>query len=292
MIFDTHVHYDDEQFDSDREELLSALTAAGIGAAVDVGSTPESLDKLMEIARTHDHIYAAVGIHPDEVGSITDEVWDKIREYLTDSKVVAVGEIGLDYYWDKEAHEMQESWFRRQIALAKEFDKPIIVHSRSAAEDTMRVIKECYGAGARKDHGGECRDMNPAAGARNDHSRDPRDNDPAADAGRLPGIIHCYSYSAEMAREYVKMGFMIGVGGVVTYKNGRKLKETVQAIPLESIVLETDCPYLSPVPNRGKRNSSLNLPYVVSEIASLKGVTEAEVEATTWENACRVFGLG
>ena len=110
MIFDTHVHYDDEQFDSDREELLSALTAAGIGAAVDVGSTPESLDKLMEIARTHDHIYAAVGIHPDEVGSITDEVWDKIREYLTDSKVVAVGEIGLDYYWDKEAHEMQESW--------------------------------------------------------------------------------------------------------------------------------------------------------------------------------------
>ena len=257
MIFDTHAHYDDEQFDCDREDLLGSLRASGIGAVVDVGSTPESLDKLMAIARTHDAVYAAVGIHPDEVGAITGEVWNKIRDYLTDPKVVAVGEIGLDYYWDKEAHELQETWFRRQIDLAEEFDKPIIVHSRSAAEDTMRVIKECYGGGCEG----------------------------------LPGIIHCYSYSAEMAREYVKMGFMIGVGGVVTYKNGRKLKETVQAIPLESIVLETDCPYLNPSPNRGKRNSSLNLPYVVSAIAELKGVTEAEVEAVTWENARRVFKL-
>ena len=265
MIFDTHAHYDDEQFDSDREDLLKALTASGIGAVVDVGSTPESLDKLMAIAGTHDAVYAAVGIHPDEVGAITDEVWNKIRDYLTYPKVVAVGEIGLDYYWDKEAHELQETWFRRQIDLAGEFDKPIIVHSRAAAEDTMRVIKDCY-----ERTGG---------------------SGPAADSEGLPGIIHCYSYSAEMAREYVKMGFMIGVGGVVTYKNGRKLKETVQAIPLESIVLETDCPYLSPSPNRGKRNSSLNLPYVVSAIAVLKGVTEAEVEDVTWENARRVFRL-
>ena len=259
MIFDTHVHYDDEQFDPDRESLLRDLFASGrIGAAVDVGSTPDSLRKVMAIARSHEKIYAAAGIHPDEVGALTDQVWREIIEDLDDPKTVAVGEIGLDYYWDKESHDRQEYWFRRQIELALEADKPIIVHSRAAAEDTMRVIADYY--------------------------RTP-------DRGSCPGIIHCYAYSVEMARDYTAMGFMLGVGGVVTYKNGRKLKEVVGAIPLEHLVLETDCPYLSPEPNRGKRNSSLNLPYVVKAIADLKSVTEEEVENATWENACRVFHL-
>ena len=292
MIFDTHAHYDDEQFDNDREALLASLfrldeSAAGagttgpaeavgrigaglteaagrIGAVVDVASTPESLSRVMTLAETYDKIYAAIGIHPDEVGSITDDVWQEIRDDLAKPKTVAVGEIGLDYYWDKESHDLQEYWFRKQIELAHEFDKPINVHSRAAAEDTMRIIKDLYGEGVR--------------GRRPDQ--------PAC-----PGIIHCYAYSVEMARDYVKMGFMLGIGGVVTYKNGRKLKEVVEAIPLEHLVLETDCPYLSPEPHRGKRNSSLNLPYVVQTIAELKGVTAEEVEKVTWENACRVYAL-
>ena len=298
MIFDTHAHYDDEQFDNDREALLAslfahkecgggsaAMDAGRIGAVVDVGSTPESLAKVMAIARLHDSVYAAVGIHPDEVGAITDEVVREIKEDLTDPKTIAVGEIGLDYYWNKEEHDIQEHWFRRQIELAFEYDKPIIVHSRAAAEDTMRVIKDYYGPAAGRT---ACA---AAASAAQETVGDQETIDTVAKQSSRPGIIHCYAYSVEMAREYVAMGFMLGIGGVVTYKNGRKLKEVVQAIPLEYLVLETDCPYLSPEPNRGRRNSSLNLPYVVKAIAELKGVTEQEVEEVTWQNACKVFRL-
>lgn len=257
MIFDTHAHYDDEQFDEDREKLLSMLTEQGIVGVVDVGSTVLSLEKALELAHAHDFIYAALGLHPDEIGNLTEDVLHYIEKNLSDPKVVAVGEIGLDYYWHKEAREIQERKFRAQIQLALDHEKPIIVHSREAAEDTLRIIRDYYAGGKMAN----------------------------------PGIIHCFSYSAEMAELYVKMGFYLGIGGVVTYKNARKLKEVVERIPLEHLVLETDCPYLTPTPNRGKRNSSLNLPYVVSEIASLKGMAPEEVEGVTEANARTVFNL-
>ena len=166
---------------------------------------------------------------------------------------MAVGEIGLDYYWDKEGHDLQKKWFIRQLELAGEKGMPVIIHSREAAADTMEIMQR--------------------------HARG------------IKGVIHCYSYSPEMAREYVKMGYYIGVGGVVTFKNGRKLKETVKEIPLESIVLETDCPYLAPEPFRGKKNSSLYLPYVAKEIAAIKEITYEEVIQQTEINARKLYNL-
>ena len=257
MIFDTHAHYDDEQFDNDREALLASFASAGISGCVNVGSTRESLARCMELAHRYPFVWAAAGLHPDEIGDLTGEVIDEIRADLLDEKCVAVGEIGLDYYWDKESHEQQIAAFRRQIEIALDAEKPVLIHSRSAAEDTMRVVKEYYGKGG----------------------------------SRVPGVLHCYSYSPEMAREYVAMGFFLGIGGVVTFKNARKLKETVAETPLDHLVLETDCPYLAPEPFRGKRNSSLYLPYVVRAVAELKGVSEAEAERVTEENARRLFGI-
>ena len=177
-----------------------------------------------------------------------------LREMCTMEKTVAVGEIGLDYYWDKESHELQKEWFKKQMELAKEVDLPVIVHSREAAQDTFDLIKSEH-------------------------------------AGTTGGVIHCFSGSKEMAKEYIKMGYYIGVGGVVTFKNARVLKEVVESIPLERILTETDCPYLAPVPNRGKRNSSLNLPYVVDMIAELKGITTEEVMEKTWENAKALYRM-
>lgn len=257
MIIDTHVHYDDEQFDTDRETLLASLRAHHIGYVIDVGSTPESLPKVMSLVHQYDFTYGAVGIHPDEVGSITPELWKEIEEDLSDPKIAAVGEIGLDYYWNKESRGIQTAWFKKQIELAQKHNKPILIHSRNAAEDTLRVIEACYGTG-----------INPH-----------------------PGIVHCYSYSPEMAEIYVKMGFMLGIGGVVTYRNSKKLRETVAQTDLSHLVLETDCPYLAPEQMRGTRNSSLNLPYVISEIAKLKNCSEDEVINTTEDNAKQLFGL-
>ena len=198
-------------------------------------------------------MYAAVGVHPDEVGALNEETFARMKELFAKPKVVAVGEIGLDCYWDNEAHDLQKKWFIRQLELARELDLPVLIHSREAAADTMEIMKQ-YGQG-------------------------------------LNGVIHCYSYSKEMAREYVDMGYYIGVGGVVTFKNARKLKETVEEIPLSSILLETDCPYLAPEPNRGKRNSSLNLIYVAEKIAEIKGVTCEEVIAQTEANARKMYRL-
>ena len=253
MIFETHAHYDDEQFDPDRDELLHSMAAGGIGTIVNVSASFDSCRKAVDLVQNYSFMYAAVGVHPDEVGELDEQKLDEMRKLCADPKVVAVGEIGLDYYWDKESRELQRHWFVRQLELARELELPVLIHSREAAADTMEVMKQ-YAEG-------------------------------------LKGVIHCYSYSAEMAKEYVKMGFYIGVGGVVTFKNGRKLKETVETIPLTSIVLETDCPYMAPVPYRGKRNSSLYLPYVAEEIASLKQVSYEEVVDQTEKNAKDLFRL-
>ena len=253
MIIDTHAHYDDEQFDADREELLGSMEEGGIGLIVNVGSTVASWDKIVELTEKYPFVYGAVGVHPDEVGELDEEKFLRMADLLDRDKIVAVGEIGLDYYWDKEKHDLQKEWFVRQLDLAREKEMPVIIHSREAAADTFDNMKQ------------------HAAG--------------------MKAVIHCYSYSPEMAREYVKMGYYIGVGGVVTFKNAKKLKQVVQEIPLESIVLETDCPYLAPVPYRGKRNCSLYLPYVAEQIAELKGTTVEEVIQQTEKNSRELYGL-
>lgn len=253
MIFDTHTHYDAEQFDNDRVELLSSMREHNVGFILNVGATLDGCKSSVEFARKYPFMYAAVGVHPDEVGALNDETFAWMEELLLDEKAVAVGEIGLDYYWDNEPREVQKEWFIRQLALARKHDLPVCIHSRDAAEDTLNVMRE-YAKG-------------------------------------LQGVIHCFSYSPEIAKEYVKNGFYIGVGGVVTFKNGKKMKEVVKATPIERILLETDCPYLAPEPYRGKRNSSIYLDRVAQEIGQLKGMTANEVIEMTEQNAKTLFGI-
>lgn len=253
MIFDSHAHYDSSKFDEDRDELLSSMPEMGVGTIVNVGADWDSVTEVVELAQKYPHVYAAVGLHPDEVGDLNEERFAFLKSQCQKEKVVAVGEIGLDYYWDTESHEVQKKWFVKQLELAREFDLPVIIHSREAAEDTLEIMKE-YAVG-------------------------------------LHGVIHCFSYSKELAKEYVKMGFHIGIGGVVTFSNGKKLKEIAKEIPLDRILLETDCPYLAPTPHRGKRNSSLYIPLIAEEIANLRGISYDEVVAQTEQNAKMLFGI-
>ena len=253
MIFDTHAHYDDGQFDEDREDVLLAMQAGGVGTIVDASATVNSWERVLELTQKYPFVYGMIGVHPDEVGDLNEDNFARMEQLLQKEKIVAVGEIGLDYYWDKESRDLQEAWFVSQLELARKWNLPVNIHSREAAADTMQIMKE--------------------------HARG------------IPAIIHCYSYSKEMAEEYVRMGYLIGVGGVVTFKNAKRLKEIVKEIPLSHIVLETDCPYLAPEPNRGKRNSSLNLPYVAQAIAELKGITAEEVIRVTEENAKRFYRM-
>lgn len=256
MIYETHAHYDDERFANDRGELLTQLPALGIEKVINVAATAASIDETITLAQTYPHVYAAVGVHPSELADMSECVLAHMRELAAWEKTVAIGEIGLDYYWEKDAaaQEQQRYWFRRQFELAREVSLPVIIHSRDAAEDTYALMRELH-------------------------------------AQEIPGVIHCYSYSPELAREFVKMGYYIGVGGVVTFKNAKKLVQTVAETPLERILLETDSPYLTPEPHRGARNDSRELVYVRDKIAQIKGMTPEEIEAATWENACRLFGM-
>ena len=248
MIFDTHAHYDDEKFDEDRDELLKSLADAGVGTVVDAASTIDSCHQIIELIAKYPFLYGTLGIHPSECKDMTEDDLDWIRQQLKNPKIVAIGEIGLDYYWPEPDHDIQKKWFEKQLELAKETDMPVVIHSRDAAEDTLNMIKIAQ--------------------------LPPKTMD-----------IHCFSYSKEMAREYLNMGYYLGVGGVVTFKNAKKLKEVVEYAPIENILLETDCPYLAPEPNRGKRNSSLNLEYVVDKIAELKNMDREDVISITEKNA-------
>ena len=255
MIIDTHAHYDDAAFDGDREALIESLPENGIGIAVDIGASPESSRKALALSGRYDHIYAAIGVHPDDVDKLDeDELSWLEKTAAAEKKVVAIGEIGMDYYWDNSPHDVQKYWFRRQLELARRVGLPVVIHSRDAAKDTFDVLKEAH-------------------------------------AEELGGVIHCYSGSAEMAKEYVKLGWYLGIGGVVTFKNARVIKEVTAQTDLSHIVLETDCPYLAPVPYRGKRNSSLYLPYVVQAISEIKGVSPEEVIRVTEENARRMYRI-
>lgn len=253
-IFDTHCHYDDEMFDKDRQEMLLSLEEKGVGRIVNVGAGMETSRRALQLAEEYGFIYAALGVHPSETAELTEADMDWLHTHAAYEKVVAVGEIGLDYHWEEPEPAVQRRWFRRQIELAKEVKLPIIIHSRDAAAETRDIIIK----------------------------------EKAYDCG---GVIHCYSYSAEMAKEYVDMGFYIGIGGVVTFKNAKKCVRTVEEIPLDKIVLETDCPYMAPEPNRGKRNDSSQLIHVAGKIAELKGVSAEEVIRVTAENAEKMYRL-
>ncbi len=254
-IFDTHAHYDAEAFDGERDAVLSGLADAGVGEVVNIGAEFADLPKTLELMEKYPFVYGALGVHPDSVGDMTEEKLSWIKaQILQQPKVLAVGEIGLDYYWDTSPHEVQKHWFCRQMDLARECKKPIVIHSREAAKDTFDVLK-------------------------------------AEKAYEIGGIMHCFSYSQELARETLDMGFYLGIGGVLTFLNAKKLREVVEYAPMDRLVLETDCPYLAPVPFRGKRNDSSKLVYVVEKMAEIKGISQEEVIRITAENARRVYRM-
>lgn len=255
MIFESHAHYDDEVFDKDRDQLLSSFRENGIEYVINVGSSIENCRRTLALTERYPFIYGAMGVHPSETEELNEENFAWLKEQCAAPKVVAVGEIGLDYHWPEPEAAVQKLWFERQLVMAEEVGLPVIIHSRDAAKDTLDILR-------------------------------------AHREGKIGGVIHCFSYTKEIAREYLEMGYYFGIGGVITFKNARKLKEAVQYIPTDRILLETDSPYLAPEPNRGQRNSSLNLPYVVREIAAIKGIGCEEVEQITGDNAKRLFGIG
>lgn len=254
LIFDSHAHYDDEAFNADRDELLSSMHDNGVGYIVDVSANADDMPKILELTQKYDFMYGSAGIHPSEVPELNDDNLSMVEEMLRQDKIVAVGEIGLDYHYPDTDKPLQKEWFAAQIALARTEKYPIIVHSRDAAKDTLDMIKA----------------------------------EKAADVG---GVIHCFSYEKEMAREYLDRGFYIGIGGVLTFKNARKLKEAVDYMPMELMLLETDCPYLAPVPFRGQRNDSTMLKYVVDAVAEIKQIDKEEIISVTTANAAAMYRL-
>ncbi|HAN10304.1 MAG TPA: hydrolase TatD [Clostridiales bacterium] len=253
-MFDTHAHYDDDRYDDDRDELLGNLKSSGVGLVVNCGADIKSSIGSIKLAEKYDFIYASVGVHPHDVEGLNNEDVQVLKKLAYNKRVVAIGEIGLDYYYDHSERELQKIWFDKQMKLAKELNLPVIIHSRDASEETFEIIKQ---------------NIYPD----------------------LRGVIHAYSQSLEMAYEYIKMGFYIGIGGVITFKNAKKLVEVVNNISIDNIILETDCPYMTPEPNRGKRNDSTNLKYVVSKISDIKGIREEDVIRITTENGKKLFGV-
>lgn len=254
MIFETHAHYEDDAFDIDREELLKELPRQGIGYVVDICSEISTVDKVLALAEKYPYFYTAVGIHPSSTGELGEESFAWLRDKAKHPKNVAIGEIGLDYYWDTPERVIQKKWFERQMELSRELNLPMVIHSRDAANDTYQMMKE-------------------------------------AKADTIGAIIHCFGYGVEQARQYLNMGFYLGIGGVLTFTNAKKLKEVVEFAPLEQLVLETDSPYLAPVPYRGKRNNSLYLTHVAQEIARLKKVDYDIVLKVTTENAKKFYRI-
>ena len=253
MLFDTHAHMDDRAFDADREALLASLPEQGIGLLMNPGCSLESSRAACALARRYSYLYAAVGSHPDAADEVNEAVLDEYRALCRDNpKVKAIGEIGLDYHYEDVPRQRQLEAFRAQMALARELDLPVIVHEREAHEDGMAVV---------------------------------------ADFPQVTGVFHCYSGSAEMAKQLVKRGWYIGFTGVLTFKNARKALEVAREIPLERIVLETDCPYMSPEPFRGKRNDPSRLYRMAEALAQLRGLRVEEIHAVTMENGKRLYRI-
>jgi TatD DNase family protein len=254
MLFDTHVHLNAEQFNEDLEEVISRAKEAGVGKMVVVGFDRPTIERAMELVEHYDFLYASVGWHPVDAIDMTNEDLAWIEELSSHPKVVALGEMGLDYHWDKSPKDVQKEVFRKQIHLAKKVKLPIIIHNREATQDIVDILRE-------------------------------------EGAEEVGGIMHCFSGSPEIAQECVDMNFYISLGGPVTFKNAKKPKEVAQEIPLERLLIETDCPYLAPHPNRGKRNEPAYVKLVAEQIAELKGISLEEVEKITTENANKLFNI-
>ncbi|MCH5320830.1 MAG: TatD family hydrolase [Eubacterium sp.] len=250
-IFDTHSHYDDSKFDPDREALLNGLQSQGITYVVSCGCDIDSTQFNFDLAQAYDYIYFAAGFHPENLEGASLDDLEIIKKFAKNKKCVAIGEIGLDYHWMNSTKEVQKNFFEAQIELSKELDMPVIVHDREAHCDTLDILK----------------------------------------ATKPKGVLHCFSGSKEMAREIIKLGMYIGLNGVVTFNNARKSLEVVKEIPLERLVLETDCPYLAPVPMRGKNNNSSYIPYIAEKIADVLGMEAQEILNITHNNAKKLYSL-
>lgn len=254
MLFDSHAHYNDDRFSADRDEVLSGMQDNNVGLIMNACSSIDEIEDILKMVEKYPFMYGSVGVHPHEVGNMSDKDIDILKKYASHDKIKAIGEIGLDYYYDNSPRDIQKKWFARQIELAKEVNLPIIIHDRDAHADTMDILKAC-------------------------------------NAQACGGVFHCYSGSSQMAKQILDMGLYIAFGGSLTFKNAKMPKESARYVPLDKILLETDCPYLAPEPFRGKRNSSLFMYRVAEEIALIKGVSVQEVERATFENAKRCFRI-
>ena len=255
-IFDTHAHYSDKRFDDDREAVLNKLRESNVELVADVACDLRSVEKTFELIDGYGFIYGAVGMHPHYAGSMTNGLMDRLKEYLGHEKMLALGEIGLDYYYDLAPREVQKEWFDRQLSLAGELSVPVVLHVRDAMGDCLDILRA---------HAG--------------------------DLARVGGVMHCFSGSAESARECLDLGLMLGFGGSLTFKNNRRGVETAEFAPIDRIVFETDCPYLAPVPHRGERNDSTFIPLVAEKFAEIKGVSAGDALEQAFMNGCRLFGI-
>lgn len=253
-IFDSHSHYDDEAFDVDRENVLKELHDNGVINIMNCASSYESIDKVCNIVNNHEFIYGALGIHPENADEYNDVVLKEIKEkIINNKKIVAVGEVGLDYYWDENPErEIQKEVFRKHMQLAEELNLPVIIHSREAHADTLEIMKEYP---------------------------------------KVNGVVHCFSGSVEIAKECIKLGYYIGITGVVTFKNAKKVVEVVKEVPIDKLLVETDCPYMAPEPNRGKRNQSDYIQYVIEKIAEIKQMDSLEINRKVNENTYKLFKI-
>ena len=254
MLIDSHAHLDDERFNKDRDKLIKSLGENGISTVINIGADLPSSIKSVKLSEEYDNIYAAVGVHPHSASDMDEGTIEVLKAFSSREKVVAIGEIGLDYYYDNSPRDVQRTWFKRQMKLAKEVNLPIVVHSREANQETFDMIK-------------------------------------AESDGNLRGVIHCYSGSVELALEYIKLGYYISFAGPVTFKNAKTPKEVAKAVPIDRLLVETDSPYLTPEPHRGKRNEPLYVRHVAAMIAELRGMTIEELARATSENTKRLFNL-
>lgn len=254
MLIDSHVHLDDKRFDGDRDILIENLKSNNIEMVINIGADLETSVASVDLANKYGNIYAAVGVHPHSAKEVNTMVMEQLKDLASNEKVVAIGEIGLDFYYDNSPRDLQRKWFIEQLKLAKKLDLPVIIHTRDAAGETFDILKNNQN-------------------------------------GNVRGVLHCYSGSPEMALEYVKMGFHISLGGPVTFKNARVVREVAEAVPIDKLLIETDCPYLTPEPYRGKRNEPMYVKYVAEKIAEIKKVSYEELVKTTNSNTKELFGI-
>ena len=253
QIFDSHAHYDDEQFNLDRDELIREIKSSGVIGVLNCGSSLQASITSVELSKKYDFIYAAVGIHPEDALSFNDETLEALRKLSNEEKVKAIGEIGLDYYYeDNPDREIQKQVFRKQMTLAKELNLPVVIHDRDAHSDTLKIMEEFK---------------------------------------EVKGVVHCFSGSVEFAKECLKLGYYIGFTGVITFKNAKKIIEVCKEVPLNRILVETDCPYMAPDPFRGKRNRSDYIKYIIEKIANIKGATPRDISLQTIKNTKELFGI-